>query len=233
MPAVILSYPEEKGGLTSLLGGRKLVLSLCKNPDLDTRLHILYHELGHIKHNDLARDLAIGAGTKTISDARAEKGFAADVKDIQHYLQLGWTAIPSLQKTSLGKYLYKLLHYDDPESEAKELIEKGHGLWIPPRDDEEKEEFGYIREVEERADLFALRELYKRGRIDTILTVIDDYLHIRDRPSVVYEEPQPSDVERALYTIGFLVAHNVHVPQVLYEWETKGMCTPAEEEHTA
>jgi hypothetical protein len=235
MPAVTLAYPREKGGSTGLLGGKRVYLSLCKNPDLDTRLQVLYHELGHIKHKDVTRDIEINAGTKTISDVRAEKDFAADVKNIQHYLQLGWAAIPSLQKTSLGKYLYKLLHYDDPKSEAKELIEKGRGLWIPPKNNKEKEKFGYIRETEERADLFALRELYKQGRMDAILTTIDYYLHFEDRPLVIEQGKitHPSDVERALYIIGFLVAHDVHVPQVLYEWETKGMCIPAEEEHAA
>jgi hypothetical protein len=218
---VPLAYSLEKGGQTGLIN-KKLYISLCKDLDLDTRLYILYHELGHIYQEE----------------PEAKKQWALDIKDIDHYLQLGWKTIPSLQKTTVGKHLYKVLDYDDPNAEAKRLLETYNALWVPPHDVQDREQVAHKLEIERLADLYMLRQLYNQSRVDPILTSIwnhgmSDFV-FRYKPWVIAYgyTSHPSDIERALYALGFLVAHGVDVPKVLYEWETQGICTPAEEEHS-
>jgi hypothetical protein len=238
IPVVPLAHPEEKEGASGLLGS-KTYISLCKDLDLDTRLSTLYHELGHIQHKDIEHSTAVRLGNETISSIRTEKHFAADLKDIHNYLELGWKVVPSLQNTTVGRHLYKVLDYDNPQSPASMVRKKLGALWNPPKDNEAREESGYHREREERADLFALRHLYKQGYVSAILASIWEYgmsdLSYRDKPYVIAqgEVNHPSDVERALYMIGFLVAHGVAVPRQLYDWETQGTCTPAEEAQKA
>jgi hypothetical protein len=236
-PIEVFTHPAIPGRSGPL--GIKEFISFCRNPDLDTRLYILYHELGHIQHNDTANYKGVELGKKTLSAVRAEPDVIADVEDIKRYLQLGWSAIPSLQETILGKYLFEIVHYDNPTSslysQVSELVKKPHGLWIPPADVKEQEKAAYNLEKERRADLFALRHLYKQGRMSSILTFIRDFsmsdLSYRTTPWIIAvgATDHPSDVERALYAIGFLIAQGVDVPKVLREWEMEGTCTPAEE----
>jgi hypothetical protein len=236
MPVIPFIHPGEEGSEVGLLG-TKTFISFCKNLDLDTRLSTLYHVLGHLKHNDAATRRAVAAGMKGIGSMRNQKDFIEDVKAIKNYMQLGWEAVPSLQATVLGRHLYSLLDYGNPHSEANMLMEKYGVLWDPPKEEEEKEQLSYSREVDERADLFALRELYKQGRMSAILTLLWNHgmsdFNSRTEPDVIAGtlSHNPSDVERALYTIGFLRAQGIDVPEVLYDWETKGTCTPVEEEH--
>jgi hypothetical protein len=221
VPLVLVSHTEEQMGQEGYIGTRRY-LSVCKDPDLDTRLYILYHELGHIYQSDPA----------------AEEHRASDIKDIQHYLELGWQIIPALQETTVGKHLYSLLDYDNPNGKAKKLLELFHSLWFPTADDVKRKEMIAKRAEERRADLYMLQQLYKQGRMSSILTFIWDYgmsdLSFRNKPWVIAwgDMSHPSDVERALYALGFLVAQGIDVPKVLYDWQTKGICTPVEEEQT-
>jgi hypothetical protein len=238
-PIVPLIHPVEKAGEVGLVGGKPF-LAVCKDLDIDTRLNVLYHELGHIQHKDGVNRDAILQGTKTIADLAAEHDFVSDIKDIERYLQLGWEAIPSLQQTRLGEHLYKIMHYDDPGAKMNQekLLEQHHALWEPPTNAKGREAVAYYRGQERRADLYMLRQLYEQGRLGPILTFLWDYgmtgtMFSRAQPWVIssaYQDIQPSDVERSLYALGFLIAQGVDVPNVLYEWETKGTCPPLEEE---
>jgi hypothetical protein len=244
VPMVLLTHPEEKGGKAGIIGGigGKHYLVVCKDPDIDTRLRILYHELGHIQHQDGAHSEEISEGKKTIADLTAEHDFVSDIKYIEYYLQLGWKAIPSLQQTRLGKHLYKVMGYGDPKEKMnlEKLLKRYHALWQPPVNAKEREAIAYDRGTERRADLYMLRQLYKQDRLDPILTFIRHYgmtgsTFSRAQPWVIAQGDisHPSDVERALYALGFLVAQGIDVPKVLYEWETKGTCPPIEEEPPA
>jgi hypothetical protein len=96
--------------------------------------------------------------------------------------------------------------------------------------------FSYYLAREKRADVYALRELYKQGKINAIVTVIWRFGASNFNPGSEAgiaelkraKESYPSSLERALYMIGFLVASGIDVPKILSKWEVASKCTQAE-----
>lgn len=193
-------------------------VAICKDPDLDRTLGLIYHELGHIMHNDAYFGEQVSQQKISAQKIMERPEFKTDTRQITQYLNLGKKALDS--STSLGKYLRKILR-------------KQTTFWNPPADQETYTQSLYQMNSEQRADLFELRELFKQNRIDTILSEID-YFALREPTSeqhIVASEDatHPSDVERALYMIGFLVEKGIDVNGAIRQYESEGICISRED----
>lgn len=199
----------------------KSYIIMCKTPDLDSRLYTLYHEIGHIVHGD-TRDVDMQGFLN-------EPLVKSDQKDIKDYLELGIHTLPSFGHTKIGKILVEAL----AEPEAQRVLKRYGFLWIPPEGEKNKLLSLYERTTEQRADLFALRQLLKLGEMSAILNFITILLSEEEdeKPSIItigLSDRHPSHVERALYIIGFLIAHEFNIATLINAWEQKGICQSGE-----
>lgn len=224
--------PELFGGHTTMTSKGLTYVALCGTPDIDTRLFVLYHELGHIYHND---PVSVGlVNSKQINPQTFfnDPSFRADVEAIGRHLKQGIQLVPTLQNTEIGRLLARFLA--DPY--VRSVFQKYGTFWSPPHGAEEYSKMVYLRGTEQRADLFAIRHLLQRNLISAILTALDTYGLQREKPyliSIGNLDPHPSGLERALYMLGFLAHQGIDVPAVLYKWETESICTYSEEEGTS
>lgn len=200
-------------------------ITMCKTPDLDSRLIVLYHEIGHIIHGDAQHSKSTSEGYREQFLHKPE--VQSDQKEIKHYLELGMHALSSLSHTRIGKILLQAL----AEPGTKEVLKRYGYFWIPPENEEDKRQGLYGRTTEQRADLFALRQLLKLGEISPMLNFIT-ILIFKDELSIIRKGSyyvHPSDVERAIYIIGFLAAHGFNVAALISAWEKQGTCRSNEE----
>lgn len=119
------------------------------------------------------------------------------------------------------------------QPETQKALKLYGSLWIPPVNKGEKLQSWYQQTTEKRADLFSLRQLLKLGEISPALNFIDELTSEQDHIPIVIKVglsyyPHPSDIERALYTIGFLVAHSFDIAALINAWEQKGICISGE-----
>lgn len=87
----------------------------------------------------------------------------------------------------------------------------------------------FLRSQEQAADLFACHHLLEQNKIDAILSSISKFTfseEFRSEPLIVAKSgnSHPSDVERALYMLGFLAYHLPNVVEVVESWEDTGKC---------
>ncbi len=225
---IAAGYGHEKGGQAAQVGSRGYI-ALCQTPDLDTRLFTLYHELGHIVHHDTEMAKSIISKEQDPIELINEPNFKADLDNTKNYFALGLSTIPSLYNTKAGKELAEALS----RTEAQEVLKQYSILWVPPEDPQSKNLVMWGRAKEQRADLFGLRTLLKLKNISSILTTIEHYA--LDKGSESYLVTQgtadlhPSQVERAVYMIGFLASHGYNVNHELEEWEKRGVCLSGEQ----
>ncbi len=219
----VVAFSHPYGG-SSHVSPNQAYIAICHTPDIDMRLHYLYHELGHIKHNDATIRSDVALNKQDPIAIVNEPDFKSDLTDIKNYFELGLALIPSLKTTKVGNKLAQAL----ATPQAQEVLKAYGELWIPPKDAHEKARMIYLRGTEQRADLFMLNQLLKLKNASSILSAISSYtsLYIIVKGA---DDVHPSDVERALYMIGFLTHHGFNVPKLLDEWEKQGVCLSGEQ----
>ncbi len=188
-------------------------IGVFSDRDRELRLFYIYHELGHLVHQDpVSYNLAVTAKI-SIESIIAAKDFSLDLEKIKLYTEQGKQSITTT--TRIGTKIVDLL--------------KTHTcLWHAPKNKDTYTVMIYQRGKEQRADLYALEKLFVHGRLSVILRRI---AHIENSDFLVAQEldNHASDLERALYMIGFLVKKGLDINHLLYEWETQGMCNDAED----
>lgn len=213
----VTSYPSE---LT--------FIALCQTPDIDYRLSALFHELGHVSHNDTKHDHLIKANEAKPKDFSSQPLFKADINDVMRYLQRGIEIVPTLKNTTIGQKLATYLA--DPK--VQKTFNQYGMFWIPPDKPDEYQKTSYSRGQEQRADLFAVKNLLKHDMVSAILTEVDQRLfYSYENPYLIARglRTHPSDLERALYMLGFLADQGINLPELIYAWENEGVCTSGEE----
>ena len=199
---IALSDPESIGGIiggqSGFAGTHYYYIAPCKTPDLDFLSYIVNHEFAHIVYGDHETQLLLNTNQIQFANLIKQQEFEADLESVERYFNLGLKALPSLKNTSLGKNLAALL----AQPESLKALKDYQTLWIPPQNPEEKEKMIYLRGKEQRADLFALKQLFRSDDLNPIFKVIQVYVSLENRPEpyIVAEgtrEPHPSDIERA------------------------------------
>ena len=218
-------------------------LALCAELDLDMKLFALYHELGHIVHNDINLTDITDPRKRIIpwQDKRNDPAFIADIQRVKKYFQLGKYALNL--STSIGNNIYE--HFKEinlHKSNYRFTIEYPEKqYWIDQGivDTNKLDEIIYSRNIERRADLFAIEQLFALKQINAILSGIEHFVDknmddILKQNTIEWLQEQtehPLDLERALYMIGFLVDKGIDVNKAFQEWESHGICLNAEEEY--
>ncbi len=202
-------------------------IAMCENPDFDFMMYLLFHELAHVYHNDSKNEDLIMQGEAKPEDLSNQSAFKTDLNTVKRYLKRGIELVPSLQSTRTGKLLASHL----ANSIVQLTLKITGGFWIHPKDPKEYQKIHYYRGKEQRADLFAIKNLLKHNLISTILRGVELF----NNPESLYliadsSDNHPSDLERALYILGFLADQGINVRRELYKWEHQGVCTPVEEE---
>ncbi len=212
-----LWYPDiTTGGQVGTVSKSKAYIALCQEPDLDAMLFTIYHELGHIIHDDHRIYKEIEEGKLSPSTVNRRPDVRKDLKRVNHYRELGKNVLDDT--TSIGRNM-------------REIIAKKPALWEIPPSREDYNELLRSRIAEKRADLFALDTLLEQNKISTILT--DMHLSAptpleEDKITAGEDSTHPSDFERVLYMAGFLADHGIDVNKALKEWLSRAICLPAE-----
>lgn len=224
---------SENLGLPGIHTFRNYVIYFDSVEDRDIAFFITYHELGHIAYNHTGEVALVNQKKLTFSEVLEKDDFKIVLKKIKLYLELAIKLLPFLEKTIVGSHLAEVLEIPEIERILKE-----YGfLWVIPEDPNQYQKTTYLRFHEQAADLFACSHLLKLKKIDTILNFIDwmAFSEPREEPHIVTDgnNVHPSDVERALYILGFLVYHVPHLAQVIEAWENTGKCLAAERDSNA
>lgn len=195
-------------------------IALGKNPDSDTQYATLYHELGHIVHNDHECQKHISDGKKSVFDTLNDPLFKSDLKRIERAIKQG--ALVLNLTTKIGRQIDSFRAYKK--------------LSIPPKQEAKRPMWLYLRALEQRADLYATEELFKEGRLSVLLRQLEYYVFPEDTPIpfvVAYGDSTfyPSDIERALFIAGFLAEQGIAVNQLIRTWQTHGKCFSSREFH--
>lgn len=152
-----------------------------------------------------------------------------------------------------AKYIYaviankKTIHYSDFFDILKEFVEGfwSTSFWIPPTNAMTLSKYTYLRSTEKCADLFALEHLYERNFINAILRWVEyiiscgkdnnelcptdaQYIISTDIDDDGKQDEHPSDIERAVYALGFLAAHGIDINKALRDYEAHGQCIDGE-----
>jgi hypothetical protein len=182
---------------------------LSDTTDLDEQLAALYHELGHIAHNDMRNIQKILDKEITYDTLLADKDFIADIERIDYYTSVGKKALTN--ETKVGKRINAVLN-------------KNKTLWIKPGAHKLKEML-FKRGTEKRADLHALDSLFSQKWISPILHKIVEFGHANYWLVAVKDKnPHPSYIERALYFAGYLADKGFDVNKLLKDWYATGKC---------
>lgn len=118
-----------------------------------------------------------------------------------------------------------------------------HPFWTQPRTVDKLQSYLFWRRSEQFADLFALQRLYEQNKLQTIMRWIEYTISCNHHTelcalpelyivSETYpdgtQDKHPSNIERAVYIIGFLAAHGVDVNRALRDYEANGTCIDGE-----
>ena len=228
---IALSDPESISGIiggSSAIGGpHYYFIAPSKAPDFDFLSYTINHEFAHIVYGDHETQVLLNTNQKQFTDIINQADFKSDLESAERYFNLGLKVLPSLNNTTIGKNLAALL----AQPEIRKVLRNHKTLWIPPQNSQEKERMIFLRGNEQRADLFALKRLFKPNDLNSIFKAIQVFASLENRPEpyIVAKEsqdPHPSDIERALYMIGFLIDQDINVRQTLAKWEATGICIP-------
>lgn len=194
--------------IRSYKGTKINTLFMINSPNLDDRLFALYHELGHKANISL--------------------------ESVDQYLVLGQAAIDN--SSNIGSLIKRALTVATENNSP-------HQFWIPPTDQEALALYSLTRKNEQHADLYALHQLYAHGFMQTLLRWIEylvscnqhtryctlDELYIvsKNLPSGK-QDKHPSNIERAIYIVGFLASHGININAALLQYEAHGTCIDGE-----
>jgi hypothetical protein len=213
-PIIALRHPQEVQNGSAFKVDGKSYIALSMEPDLDNLLFTIFHELGHIVHNDsemkdLFQDKAITL------DKLFQSTYKDDIDRVKKYLSLGKKVFNS--QTKIGREILKIL-------------ERKPSLWEAPADNKRYELMVLSRTQEKNADLFALDVLFELNRTATILNAID--FHGVYPVTADAKSTHPSDFERTLYIAGFLADKKISVNAALKDWIEHGICVPVSAANT-
>lgn len=211
------------------------------DPDKELWQAIVYHELGHLKNNDLLKAYSLGLyNGKNGITYELSSSESNDLHEalIRKYLKKGLDIVPTLASTHIGSALLK----ETASEDCKKALKTRGRLWSSFTSDERTTEVVYSRKLEELADLFCLETLLKNNQLNIAFRYIQEYaLHLlrnsvtsaHDQQTIAYTiaseyDTYPSDTERALYGLGFLAEHVSDLSDKLIEWEQKALCQPIE-----
>jgi hypothetical protein len=200
-----------------------LTITIELNDNLHAMLFSIYHELGHIKNGDT--DVFAFQGETPNTTIKTVDAFetafpktSAYTKKINEYVARARKEITN--KSETGKILLQ------KSKQTKELF-------IPPSYLESFVRGAIMRAREMQADLFAIKELLQQKKYDTIMSKIWDYATSKNPSTIDGTSPDafnmsylahPSDLERALYIVGFLFSEGIDVNTLLYDSENHGVC---------
>ena len=212
-------YQYDYEGEAASIKPGKGSIAICRLPDLDEQLGILYHEIGHIVHKDDENTDAVEAKRKTSKEVigepcfknstKIENCFEKDLEKIKHYLDLGKKAFDN--STPVGR-------------RVNEVLSQYTSFWTPPEDEAERDEMIYFRGTEQRADLYEAEKLFKLNKMSAILQEIAKFLLNSDPIIAQPTEKHPSDFERGLYMAGFLVDKGIDINEAFKQWYRTGKC---------
>lgn len=221
----------------------KYCIAVPVNPDIDHRLFEIYHELAHIKHNDIAIVEEMLDGKETYQEILKSKKFQEDLGTMRTYRDLGNKALD--KSTGLGMKMYEIFSQSvfsmkNTIAACKQLAKKlsfdkidCHPYWKLPAEKEAYQKALYLRGIEQQADLLALQSLFKQNKLSAILSRLRFFIYARYQNQKHYvidsENHHPSDIERAVYIAGFLSANQVNFTKEAQEFEHKGLCVSSDD----
>ncbi len=183
------------------------VVALCSSPDLDDRLYTVYHELGHIAKNHV-EILHYAENNNYYTFYLENPVFKQIPETVNHYIGLATRAIDS--SSEIGRRI-------------NQILAKGEPFWNPPDDPQKFQKKLLSIIIEQQADLFALKKLWEKNHLNTILWMINQF----SVPGIANEDAvHPSGLKIALYTAGFLIANGIDINKALRDWDTRGQCLP-------
>lgn len=211
------------------------IIDVSDNRDVDYSTFVLWHELGHAVHRDVSHKFSASVKKdKNYEEFLNDPLFVKDMKKVAYYTRSGMEVLDD--SSELGK---KIRDAVAKAQDQRQLAQDENPFWIRPVLPHLLKYYSYMRGTEQRADLFACRQLFNRGLINAIMRFVESLIDIEKNPGgEVYavsesfygfvQDEHPSDLERAVYIIGFLAAHGVDVNAALRDFEVRGTCVDAE-----
>ena len=176
-----LKADKESWGATGMQGGL-MYMRIHDGPRRYIRIFTLYHEMGHIFH----RDFEVHTVLRTLGD----EGFKRDMIAINRQIRSAKKVV--LGGSILGGYL-------------KKQVKRFPVLWKPPADTHRGMLHMEGRCIEQRADLFAFKHLYDIRDIEALCGMLYTFCLSDYTVSDNDRDLHPSDLERGLALIGFLI----------------------------
>jgi hypothetical protein len=193
-------YFEAGEAKTGILDGVRWMLVNIN--DAHDRLFGLYHEMGHILHNDLTND------SRKYVEIYNKPYFKSDIARIQRYLDLGKKSIP--KNTYLASYL-------------EPIKQKYQSFWIKPKDQQTYLKMLYERGKEQRADLYAFDMIAKYNLYDSLIAVVYKYALSGFVVVNQTQDDHPSNVERAFCMLGFMADKHVNLQALALKYEKNSL----------
>ncbi len=189
---------------------------VCDSNKQEEQLWPVYHEMGHIVHQDSVKRRSLGLWRRLVGlsvknrleNVTEKAEFRTDYAVIQGYIEVGKKAFD--ETTDIGQLVHQVFCEHD-------------SLWIEPHDRENYLLACISRQQEFYADLFAVEKLLEyhehaiilqdvRAKLTSKFVVAQDI----SMPGMYQRADHPSDFERGLAIIGFLVNKRVDI-NALYE----------------
>lgn len=173
-------------------------VTMMESVDPHHRNFGLYHEMGHILHDDIVNS------DNKYKEILNKPFFKADLNRMQRYLDAGRKNIP--KNTRVGDYIQR-------------MVQQNPRLWIRPLKVELYERMLYIRGKEQRADLYAFDMIAKRKIYQVLISALlyfglSDFVIARGM-----DHEHPSDIERALCILGFLAEKKINIGAHVQKYE--------------
>ncbi len=206
--SIVLAVRKGKGGTNAYGNGINFYIVLGLANEHNHQYKVFYHELGHImlKHDKTPEMRNNTISLEEIDLLLSSDDFIQGREKISKFINIGKKAFTN--KTRLGKTINSIVSSMLP-------------LWVLPLNDYEYKKTTLAREYEQQADLFACDKLLKLGKLDPILATIELYALSNYITAYGNEDEHPSNFERALYMIGFLVDKGLDINQAFDEWYSK------------
>lgn len=198
--------------------------------------------------NVLDKSSAIGRLIKAaIEQAYSERSLEKTLRDVIPSMFAPITIL----ETYIAKYLQRAKMAPDVTLKqigqfAFEAVRQQrifHPFWVQPHETDKLQAYLFSRNSEQYADLFALHKLFEHNHIQTILRwaeyfiSCDNHTELCSLPELYItsetypdgtQDKHPSNIERAIYIIGFLAAHGIDVNKALRDYEAHGICIDGE-----
>lgn len=212
----------------------KSLIDIVPSQDLGSRCFGVLHELGHVIHNDWFHGAQVDAGQKTATDFLESNDYKHDLQLAEKYLGL---ALKTLDNSSeRGTVLKNCIHKAVTKQEEYSKLGTSESLFWRNEmliDQEGIQKHRYMRTKEMRADLFALDYLWSHGLKDIIVQIVYEWTNNETDLNYIYtvalNDEHPSNIERVLYMLGFLAAHEVDINKALRDYEAHGTCSNGED----